>query len=55
MTEGIIAIFVAVTTLVLGVADKIRQSRCSHIECCCFECDRVVEANPVSPPPRYER
>jgi len=40
--DGFIALVVAVSTLLLGMADKIRQSKCSHIECLCFECDREV-------------
>lgn len=48
--EGYIAIIVAVGTLILGLADKVRQSRCSHIECLCCECDRVVmDEKPESP------
>lgn len=48
--DAIIAVVVAIGTLILGIADKIRQSRCSHIECLCCECDRVVSAeSPRSP------
>ena len=40
--DALIAIIVAVGTLILGIADKIRQSKCSHIECWGCECDRDV-------------
>ena len=41
--DATIAIIVAVGTVILALADKVRQSRCSHLECLgCCECDREV-------------
>lgn len=47
--EATVALIVAIGTLVLGLADKIRQSRCTHIECCGCIVDRKVIEKPESP------
>lgn len=42
MSPEIIGLVAIIGTTISGILTTLFHSRCSHIKCCCIECDREV-------------